>query len=103
MPEQTPSTQSYAALLASIKERIRSAQIRAALAVNRELVLLYWGVGAEMTRRQKADGWGTKVIETLARDLKRRFPEMRGLSPRNLKYRKAFAGACPWGFGTLEK
>jgi predicted nuclease of restriction endonuclease-like (RecB) superfamily len=95
MEEKTPSTQTYAALLASIKERIQSAQVRAAVAVNRELVMLYWGIGTEITRRQKAEGWGTKVIENLGRDLKSSFPEMQGLSPRNLKYMKAFADAWP--------
>jgi len=95
MEEKTPSTEIYAALLASIKERIQTAQVRAVVAVNRELVLLYWGIGAEITRRQKAEGWGTKVIETLGRDLKRSFPEMRGLSQRNLKYMKALADAWP--------
>ncbi len=95
MEEKTPSTQTYAALLASIKERIQSAQVRAAVAVNRELVMLYWGIGTEITRRQKAEGWGTKVIDNLGRDLKSSFPEMRGLSPRNLKYMKAFADAWP--------
>jgi hypothetical protein len=78
MADDTPSTQTYAALLASIKERIQSAQVRAALAVNRELVLLYWGIGSEITRRQKEEGWGSKVIENLARDLKRSFPRWRG-------------------------
>ncbi|MBY0506096.1 MAG: PDDEXK nuclease domain-containing protein [Bryobacteraceae bacterium] len=95
MEEKTPSTQTYAALLASIKERIQSAQVRAALAVNRELGMLYWGIGTEIIRRQKVEGWGTKVIDNLGRDLKSSFPEMRGLSPRNLKYMKAFADAWP--------
>lgn len=95
MEDETPSTETYAALLASIKSRIQTAQVRAAVAVNRELALLYWGIGTEITRRQKADGWGTKIIENLGRDLKRSFPEMRGLSPRNLKYMKAFADAWP--------
>lgn len=58
-------------------------------------VLLYWGIGTEITRRQKAEGRGTKVIENLGRDLKGSFPEMRGLSPRHLKYMKAFAEAWP--------
>ena len=73
--DKTPSAQTYAALLTSIKERIQSAQFRA---VNRGLVLLYWGIRTEITRRQKEEGWGTKVIENLARDLKRSFPEMEG-------------------------
>lgn len=58
----TPRTQTYMALLASIKERIQGAQVRAALAVNRELILLYWGIGSEITRRQKEEGWGTKSL-----------------------------------------
>jgi predicted nuclease of restriction endonuclease-like (RecB) superfamily len=95
MTDQTPSTQTYSALLASIKERIQSAQVRAALAVNHELVLLYWGIGSEITRRQKEEGWGAKVIENLAQDLKRSFPDMQGFSLRNLKYMKTFAEAWP--------
>ena len=59
MEDQTPSTQTYTALLASIKERIQSAQVRAALAVNCELVLLYWGIGKEILARQEQEGWGT--------------------------------------------
>ena len=62
MTDQIPSTQTYMALLASIKERIQGAQVRAALAVNRELILLYWGIGSEITRRQKEEGWGTKSL-----------------------------------------
>lgn len=95
MNDSTPSTKTYAALLASIKERIQTAQVRAAVAVNHELVFLYWGIGSEISRRQKQEGWGTKVIDNLARDLKTSFPEMQGFSPRNLKYMKAFAEAWP--------
>jgi predicted nuclease of restriction endonuclease-like (RecB) superfamily len=95
MDELIPSTASYTSLLTGIQERIRTAQVRAAVALNRELVVLYWGIGSEITRRQRAEGWGTKVIEALGRDLKRSFPEMRGLSPRNLKYMKAFADSWP--------
>ncbi len=95
MEDQTPTPQTYAALLASIKERIQTAQVRAAVAVNRELVLLYWGIGTEINRRQKAEGWGAKVIENLGRDLKSSFPDMQGFSPRNLKYMKTFADAWP--------
>ncbi|MBC8165763.1 MAG: hypothetical protein H7Y20_07815 [Bryobacteraceae bacterium] len=95
MDERTPNPQTYATLLASIKQRIQTAQVRASLAVNRELVLLYWSIGKEILARQQEEGWGAKVIETLGRDLKRSFPEMRGLSMRNLKYMKAFADAWP--------
>ncbi|HHT9126686.1 MAG TPA: PDDEXK nuclease domain-containing protein [Candidatus Brocadiia bacterium] len=83
----------YAELLEDLKARIRSAQIRAGLAANRELILLYWEVGRQILRRQQEEGWGSKVIDRLARDLCLEFHEMKGFSPRNLKYMRAFAGA----------
>jgi predicted nuclease of restriction endonuclease-like (RecB) superfamily len=95
MADQIPTTQTYAALLASIKERIKTAQVRAALAVNRELVLLYWGIGKEILSRQEQEGWGTKVIERLAKDLRSEFPEMKGFSRTNLLYMRAFSEAWP--------
>jgi predicted nuclease of restriction endonuclease-like (RecB) superfamily len=76
-----------------LKVRIRAAQVRAALAVNRELVLLYWNIGREILQRQSAQGWGAKVIDRLARDLRVAFPDMKGLSPRNIKYMRALAEA----------
>lgn len=63
--------------------------------MTRELVLLYWGIRKEILIRQREDGWGTKVIERLAKDLRSAFPEMQGLSPPNLGYMKAFAKAWP--------
>lgn len=95
MADQTPSTQTYAALLANIKDRIQSAQVRASVAVNRELVLLYWGIGNEILARQQAEGWGTKVIERLAKDLRSEFPQMQGFSRTNLLYMRAFSAAWP--------
>ncbi len=89
------SPKTYQSLLSALKTQIRTAQIRAALAVNRELVLLYWGIGREILMRQQADGWGAGVIGRLANDLKSAFPAMKGLSARNLGYMKAFAAAWP--------
>jgi predicted nuclease of restriction endonuclease-like (RecB) superfamily len=85
----------YAALLASLQERIRGAQVRAALSVNRELVLLYWQIGREILIQQDAQGWGAKVIDRLSQDLRQAFPEMKGFSARNLKYMRAFAESWP--------
>ncbi len=85
----------YDELLVQLKERIRGAQVRAALSVNRELVLLYWSIGRDILARQQEQGWGAKVIERLAGDLRHEFPEMKGFSPRNLKYMRAFAAAWP--------
>jgi predicted nuclease of restriction endonuclease-like (RecB) superfamily len=95
MTDPTPDAQTYAALLATIKERIQRAQVRAAVAVNQELVLLYWGIGREILARQQEEGWGKNIIPRLAKDLKAQFPAMKGLSPRNLGYMKAFAEAWP--------
>jgi predicted nuclease of restriction endonuclease-like (RecB) superfamily len=85
----------YARLLADIKSRISVGQLRATQAANRELVLLYWDIGHLILNRQKNEGWGAKVIDRLAGDLKRAFPDMQGFSPRNLKYMRAFAAAYP--------
>jgi predicted nuclease of restriction endonuclease-like (RecB) superfamily len=85
----------YDEFLRGLKERIRTAQVRAALAVNRELVLLYWRSGQDILERQRQSGWRSKVIDRLAADLRSAFPEMSGFSPRNLKYMRAFAEAWP--------
>ena len=95
MADLISNSMSYQDLLARLKSQIRTAQVRAAMAVNQELVLLYWGIGKEILSRQSEEGWGTKVIERLAHDLHVEFPDMRGLSPRNLKYMRAFAEAWP--------
>lgn len=89
------SADNYEVFLKDLKTRIRQAQVRAALAVNKELIILYWQIGREILTRQQQEGWGTKVIDRLAKDLKREFPEMKGVSPRNLKYMRAFAEAYP--------
>lgn len=85
----------YAALLEDLKTRIATARVKAALAVNSELTQLYWGIGREILGRQDRDGWGSKVIDQLASDLSRAFPDVTGLSARNLKYMRAFAAAWP--------
>jgi hypothetical protein len=69
MPRKTDvAPEGYQLLLVDLKERIRSAQIKAALAVNRELVSLYWQIGREIVERQREHGWGTQVIDRLATD-----------------------------------
>ena len=95
MPEITPLPPEYAAWLAELKTRIHTAQQRATLAVNRELVLLYWQIGRDILDRQNREGWGAKVIERLAQDLRSAFPDMKGFSRANLMYMRAFAEAWP--------
>lgn len=88
LPSQSPE---YEQLLSQLKDQIRQARVRSALAVNRELVLLYWQIGHEILQRQTEQGWGSKVIDRIAQDLRHEFPEMKGFSPRNLHYMRAFA------------
>lgn len=97
MHEISPLPPDYAVWLSELKTRIHNAQQRATLAVNRELVLLYWQIGRDILARQDREGWGAKVIERLAQDLRNAFPEMKGFSPRNLMYMRAFAEAWPDG------
>lgn len=85
----------YAQLLHELKARIRAAQVRAAVAVNRATVHLYWQIGRDILQRQQQQGWGAKVIDRLSLDLRAAFPDMKGWSPRNLKYMRAFAAAWP--------
>ena len=85
----------YADWLALLKGDIAQARQRAALAVNAELVQLYHRIGGDIQQRQEVQGWGAKVIERLARDLKDAFPDMKGWSASNLKYMRFFAQHCP--------
>jgi predicted nuclease of restriction endonuclease-like (RecB) superfamily len=94
LAELISTSRVYRDLLANLKNQIRTARVRTALAANRELVLLYWQIGKEILTRQQ-EGWGTKVIDRLAQDLHVEFPDMRGLSPRNLKYMRAFSESWP--------
>src|SRR5262249_19657001 len=89
--------QSYDRFVDGIKERIRTAQVKAALAANAQLVLHYWEIGRDILASQKREGWGAKVIDRLASDLQREFPKLSGYSARNLKYMRAFAEAWPDG------
>lgn len=83
----------YGPLLAELKSRVRAAQVKAALSVNRELIALYWDIGRVILQRQQAEGWGAKVVARLAADLRAEFPEVTGFSARNFKYMRAFAEA----------
>ena len=87
----------YADWLAQLKGQIAQARQRAALAVNAELVQLYGRIGRDILARQQNEGWGAKVIDRLALDLKDAFADMRGWSTRNLKYMAFFAQHCPDG------
>lgn len=89
--EIVPDDKDYTTFVAEIKTRIQSAQVRAASAVSRELILLYYQIGQSILSAQTHHGWGTKVIERLAADLKSSFPGISGFSRSNLLYMRAFA------------
>lgn len=100
----------YAALIQTLKTEISQARIRAHLSVNKEMISLYWRIGSQILERQDKEGWGTKVIENISNDLRKEFPEMKGLSYQNISYMRQFAieyreqeflqqaiGEIPWG------
>jgi predicted nuclease of restriction endonuclease-like (RecB) superfamily len=88
------SLASYGTLLSDLKQRIRTAQIKAALSVNRELIQLYWDIGRAIVVKQQEEGWGAAVIDKLAADLQREFPDLKGLSRTNVYRMRSFYAAC---------
>lgn len=86
---------SYIEILDALKQKIKAAQIKAALSVNAEMLLLYWEIGKTILERQDQEGWGQNIINRLSDDLKKSFPEMKGFSPRNLGYMKKFSETYP--------
>ncbi|ROS78382.1 putative nuclease of restriction endonuclease-like (RecB) superfamily [Curtobacterium sp. PhB130] len=109
-----PVPRDYVQTLDLLKEQVRSARFTAQRRVNTELVRLYWRIGAIILDRQRRSGWGSGVVARLAADLRTAFPSMKGFSPRNLAYMRAFARALqdpedlqqpvarlPWGHITV--
>jgi predicted nuclease of restriction endonuclease-like (RecB) superfamily len=95
MSNDIAAVKGYEEFLGDLKQRIQNAQLRAAISVNRELILLYWQIGRDIIISQQQQGWGAKVIDRLANDLRKDFPDIKGFSARNLKYMRAFAEAYP--------
>ncbi|MCP4136674.1 MAG: DUF1016 domain-containing protein, partial [bacterium] len=85
----------YNSLLKNLEQRINNARQKAVLSVNKEMLLLYWDIGRLILEKQKNEGWGAKIIDRLSKDLRSGFPEMKGFSPRNLKYMRKFAETNP--------
>jgi predicted nuclease of restriction endonuclease-like (RecB) superfamily len=93
LPSELPV--GYATVLVEIKRRIQDERLRTVMAANSAMVMLYWDIGRLILERQEREGWGAKVIERLSADLREAYPDMKGLSPRNLKYMRAFGAAWP--------
>jgi predicted nuclease of restriction endonuclease-like (RecB) superfamily len=85
----------YPALLQEIKTRIQQTRLQIVFAANSALIKLYWEIGRTILRRQGKEGWGAKIVDRLANDLRNAFPDMKGFSPSNLKYMRRFAEECP--------
>lgn len=86
----------YGELLQMLKEKIKAAQLKAIHTINNELLSVYWEIGNSISIQEKAAGWGGKIVDKLAADLKAEFPEMKGLSSRNIRYMRDFALAYPF-------
>jgi predicted nuclease of restriction endonuclease-like (RecB) superfamily len=94
-PARSDLPSDYARVLADLKNRVGRERLRTVMAANSAMVVLYWDIGAIILERQSVEGWGAKIIDRLSADLRSAFPDMTGLSPRNLKYMRAFAAAWP--------
>ena len=94
-PSHAKLPDSYGAVLGEIKRRIQAERLRVVMAANAAMVMLYWEIGRLILERQEREGWGARVIDRLSADLREAFPDMSGLSPRNLKYMRTFAAAWP--------
>jgi predicted nuclease of restriction endonuclease-like (RecB) superfamily len=99
-PISSATAGNYAALLADLKQRIRTAQVRTAMAGNASMLMLYWEIGGVLAERQKNEGWGAAVLPRLATDLHNDLPEMKGFSARNLRLMIQFFGEYP-AFGPI--
>lgn len=94
-PARSEMPGDYAEILGEIKGLIQQERLRVVLAANSAMVLLYWDIGRMILERQERAGWGARIIDRLSEDLREAYPDMKGLSPRNLKYMRAFAAAWP--------
>ncbi len=95
MSSNVLDSKDYLAFFNEIKKDIQTSRVKALLAVNKELLLLYWRIGNEILKRKREQGWGSEVVKALAQDLKHTFPEMKGFGERNLVYMQTFASSYP--------
>ncbi|NQD86861.1 DUF1016 family protein [Paenarthrobacter sp. CM16] len=87
----------YLDLLEDLKATVKTARTRALRTINTQLIELYWAIGQGVRQQQDQQGWGSGVIKRLSEDLRQEFPDMKGLSPRNIQYMTTFAAMWPDG------
>ncbi|MBQ6686210.1 MAG: DUF1016 family protein [Firmicutes bacterium] len=90
-PNRSEMDKGYLDFIEAIKNEIRNQRISVVLNANSSMICLYWNIGKAILEKQKIEGWGTKVIDRIASDLKEAFPDMTGFSTRNIKYMRKFA------------
>lgn len=88
---QNKNTKDYVVLFSEIKQQVRNSQLKAIMSANGQMIYMNWYIGNNILMMQKEQGWGAKVIDRLAKDLKNEFPDHKGFSIRNLKYMRKFA------------
>lgn len=94
-PNLSEMSDAYLGFIEEVKAEIRKQRISVVLNANSSMICLYWNIGRAILRKQEEEGWGAKVIDRMAKDLKDAFPEMSGFSPRNIKYMRKFAESWP--------
>ena len=83
-------TKSYKSWLTELKQNISQVRLQTSMQVNANMLLVYWYIGKQILEKQELHGWGAKVVEVLAQDLQKAFPDTKGFSVRNLKYMRRF-------------
>lgn len=94
-PNLSEMGDSYLEFIEEVKKEIQKQRISVVLNANSTMICLYWNIGRAILQKQKEEGWGAKVIDRMAKDLKEAFPDMSGFSPRNIKYMRKFAECWP--------
>ena len=94
-PNLSEMSDAYLKFIEEVKSEIQKQRISVVLNANSSMTCLYWNIGRGILKKQEEEGWGTKIIDRMAKDLKDAFPEMSGFSPRNIKYMRKFAESWP--------
>ena len=94
-PNLSEMSDSYLDFIEAIKKEIENQRLKVVLNANSSMICLYWNIGRSILKKQEEEGWGAKIIDRMAKDLKEAFPEMSGFSPRNIKYMRKFAESWP--------
>jgi predicted nuclease of restriction endonuclease-like (RecB) superfamily len=94
-PNLSEMSDTYLDFMKEVKAEIQKQRISIVLNANSSMICLYWNIGSAILKKQKEEGWGAKVIDRMAKDLKSSFPDMSGFSPRNIKYMRKFAECWP--------